>query len=557
MRRPQLAALALLAGIMACTRGDVVVEHPDDAEEISLDVQFSHPAGLFGDSFELEITTGMTGAVIRYTLDGDPPDDDAIGYDGPIPVVESTRVRAQAFQGETSGPLASRAFLKLGDDMTGFSTNLPLVVLDSFGYDIDAESGSEEYRPEWPRRPCEAVFVEGSDETRATVDGPNDFVGRVGVKVRGNSSQVLPKKQYSVELWDENDDDLDAPILGMPAESDWAFHAPYGDKSLMRTYLAYQWGNDLGYRASRARLVEVFFNQDDGEVTRDDYVGVHLVLERHKRGPDRVDVSALDETATAEPEITGGYILKVDVADENEEPFETAEGNPPIFPWIGFLHVYPKEADITDAQHDWILGYLDDFEAALYGDDFADPTTGYAAFVDVDSFVHYQLLTEALKNADSYYASEYMHKDREGPLRMGPIWDWNVSFGGTSDWDVFEPDGWLYRHVDAFWFSRLVDDPAYCQRWHHRWTDVRADTLATDRLLADITETAAYLDEAQARNFERWPILGEYIDDLPHLNYPGWDERTTHADEVAYLEQWLVARLEWIDENAEDLGGGP
>ncbi len=220
---------------------------------------------------------------------------------------------------------------------------------------------------------------------------------------------------------------------------------------------------------------------------------------------------------------------------------------------IGFLHVYPKADGITSAQHDWVLGYLDAFEAALYGDDFGDPDLGYAPYADVDSFVHYQLLTEALKNADSYYASEYMHKDRGEPLRMGPIWDWNVSFGGTSDWAVYEPDGWLYRDVDAFWFSRLVEDPAYVETFADRWREVRGEALATDRLLADIAETAATLEEAQQRNFERWPILGEPIDELPHLNYPGWADRPTYADEVAYLETWLTQRLTWIDGHVDDL----
>jgi len=100
-----------------------------------------------------------------------------------------------------------------------------------------------------------------------------------------------------------------------------------------------------------------------------------------------------------------------------------------------------------------------------------------------------------------------------------------------------------------------VEDPAYCDRWAARWEEGRSDELTTDRLLSDIAETAALLDEAQARNFERWPILGEPIDELPHLNYPGWDDRPTYADEVAYLEDWLVARLDWIDEHAGELGG--
>ncbi len=341
----------------------------------------------------------------------------------------------------------------------------------------------------------------------------------------------------------------------MPAEADWVLHAPYGDKSLMRTALAYRWSNDLGFRAARTRFVEVFFNQDDGRLSMADYRGVYVVIEKPERGDDRIDVQRLEPGMTAEPEISGGYILKVDVPDESEEAFETDHGNPPYYPWIGFIHVDPGGEELNEPQRDWIRGYLDDFEAALYGPDFDDPDQGWTVWADRDSFVHYQLLTEALKNADSYYASEYMHKERGEPLRMGPIWDWNVSFGGTSDWDVWEPEGWLFRDVDAFWFSRLVQDPGYVDRFVLRWRELRDDELGTDRLLADIAQTAARLDEAQQRNFERWPILGAYIEELPHLNYPGWEQRPTWADEVEYLESWLERRLDWLDEHVEELGG--
>ncbi len=539
---------------MSCT-GDVQLDPGGDVP--SWEVGFSRDPGVFVEAFQLSLSCDVPDSEIRYTLDGGRPADASTRYEAPIPAEESTRVRAQCRTDSGEGPVASGAWLRLDDDVAAFSTNLALVVMESFEYDIDAESGSEEDRPEWPRRPVQALIVEGSDDARATPAGEPDFYGRTGVKVRGNSSQILPKKQYSLEVWDESDDDRDVAILGMPAESDWAFHAPYGDKSLMRTYLSYRWSNDLGYRAARTRLVEVFFDQDDGRITMDDYRGVYLLMDKHKRGEDRIDVARLEPDVDSEPEITGGYILKVDVVDEDEEPFQTAMGTPAYYPWIGLLHVYPRGDEITDAQHDWILDYLDGFEAALYGGEFDDPDGGYAAWVDVDSFVHYQLLTEALKNADSYYASEYLHKDRGGPLTMGPIWDWNVSFGGTSDWDVFEPEGWLFQDVHAAWFSRLVEDPAYVQAWATRWEEVRGDELATDRLLADIAATAALLDEAQARNFERWPILGESIDELPHLNYPGWAGRPTYADEVEYLEDWLVPRLSWIDEHLDELLENP
>ena len=67
--------------------------------------------------------------------------------------------------------------------------------------------------------------------------------------------------------------------------------------------------------------------------------------------------------------------------------------------------------------------------------------------------------------------------------------------------------------------------------------------LATEVLMGDIDQAAEKLSEAQARNFQRWPVLGEYV----WPNAPGWEERTTFEAEVAHLKSWLAARLVWMD----------
>ena len=51
---------------------------------------------------------------------------------------------------------------------------------------------------------------------------------------------------------------------------------------------------------------------------------------------------------------------------------------------------------------------------------------------------------------------------------------------------------------------------------------------------------AASLNEAQARNFQRWPILGQAIN-------PNWYAGDTYADEVKWMKEWIAARLAWID----------
>ena len=68
---------------------------------------------------------------------------------------------------------------------------------------------------------------------------------------------------------------------------------------------------------------------------------------------------------------------------------------------------------------------------------------------------------------------------------------------------------------------------------------------------ADIDQTAALLERAQSRNFERWPVLGEQIwpNDTDAL------ERSNYGEEVAYFKQWLLARAAWLD--SQWLNEGP
>src|SRR5687768_17633167 len=60
------------------------------------------------------------------------------------------------------------------------------------------------------------------------------YRGRIGIEVRGQSSQQFPKKSFAIELRDADGADRRVPLLGMPADGDWVLYAPYNDKTLMR-----------------------------------------------------------------------------------------------------------------------------------------------------------------------------------------------------------------------------------------------------------------------------------------------------------------------------------
>lgn len=64
--------------------------------------------------------------------------------------------------------------------------------------------------------------------------------------------------------------------------------------------------------------------------------------------------------------------------------------------------------------------WADGFEAALLKQPLDNLTAGN--WLDAPAAVDYFLATELTKNPDGYRGSIKMHKDRGGPLVMGPVW---------------------------------------------------------------------------------------------------------------------------------------
>src|SRR5207244_1623435 len=115
-----------------------------------------------------------------------------------------------------------------------------------------------------------------------------------------------------------------------------------------------------------------------------------------------------------EPEITGGYIFERDHPEKGGPGFETSRGT-------HFFYVTPNGQEINAPQKAWLQSYLDRFESALYGPRFKDPARGYAAFIDVDSFIDHHWIVEFSKNVDGFRFSTFFQKDRGGKLKMEPI----------------------------------------------------------------------------------------------------------------------------------------
>ena len=137
-----------------------------------------------------------------------------------------------------------------------------------------------------------------------------------------------------------------------------------------------------------------------------------------------------------------------------------------------------------------------------------------------------------------------MFKGRGGVLNMGPIWDYNLSIGNADYLQGWMPTGWYYPQLstDQYpWYPRLFQDPAFVEEYRARWIELRSTLLTKDYLLGSVDEHAVVLQESQARNFQRWRILGVRV-------WPNWFIARTWPDELEWMRnEWLDRRIDWMD----------
>lgn len=494
--------------------------------------RFSHEGGPYTEPFQL-LLTGDDETEIYYTLNNTiPSPQNGQRYTIPVRITGSLILRAVAFRNGESSEIVSQVYTRLSPEVAQFTSNLPLIIVHSYNQQIT--SGD--------RVPAAITLTEDGEGGRYSFQPGNTIQNRMEINKRGSSSLMFPKNMFGLTLRDEEDQNRNLPLLGMPSENNWILYAPYTDMTLMRNVVAYRLSEKMGWYSPRTEFAELFFHTGSGQVTMQHYHGVYVLVERIKWDNNRVDITKIQPEDNSEPEITGGYIIKKDRLNEGESGFRTRRGTQ-------LAHVRPHEHDMTSQQREWIRNYMSDFEEALFGNRFRDPDAGYEKYIDTDSFIDHFLHTELLKEIDGFRLSTFMYKDREGKLIMGPVWDYNLSLGIGNYLEGWIPRGWYHEIMvnDCFigcnireWYLRLMEDPDYMDRLRKRWWELRNGIFSNEYLLGMIDDNRELLQESQARDFQRWPRLGTYV-------WPNWFIGNTWMEEVNWMKNWLSERLAWMD----------
>ena len=325
-------------------------------------------------------------------------------------------------------------------------------------------------------------WLDSTQLTIYTPDGQIDYhsgPADVAVKGRGNSTwSVKAKRPYALKFSKKT------ALLGMTEGKRWCLLANFFDPSLFRNELA----NYLGQNYTNLDWTPHGQN-------------VELVLNGVHCG----NYYLCEQVRSTKTRVPGSYLVEADRKAGRGDIVGIKTGN--IFN-IKDISVKGKKKSDPDVIAS-AKSILDRFETTLYGDDFLNPKTGYKTLIDLESFVDWLLIKELSKDFDgNMFTSCFCHIMPDSIIRMGPIWDFDLAFGGNpfgneggfggfgdffgsaggNDMSFYnQPEG--YHIAKADWFVRMFEDPEFIGLLLNK----------VNAMIADSATIMAYIDSSAAR----------------------------------------------------------
>lgn len=500
------------------------------AAQLTGDIVFSAPSCTFSNQVSVSLNSKIAGAQIRYTVDGSVPTASSPAYTSPLSFTRTTQLRAQSFiNGTPSGKMGTAIYVSSAIDA---KHDLPVLILDAYG----GGKPAREYKD------VAIMLMEPKNNEVSLLQTPT-VATRAGFHVRGQSSANFEKTPYRLELWDNQNEDAKYSLLGMPGDGDWALLSPFPDKSLIRNALAYELGTTMGLKAPRYRFVEVYLNLDNQPLSSADYQGVYLLTETLEIDKDRVNIKKLKDDDLTEPNITGGYLMQ----------FNMMATDGPLVKGSGWNDLEIKDPDdLLPQQLTWISNYIQKVHNSIRSTNPSDPTTGYPAYIDVDSFINYIIENELAREGDSYMRSTYIYKDRGAKLAAGPVWDYDLGYNcvtGMMGMQTNYVEGWQFQPMFGMsstcdWYYKLMQDSAFQSKISARWQELRNGPLSDTQIKALVQKLTTPLANGAKRNFQKWNNLGT-------ATVGGFSTQTTQTweEQITILQNFLLQRAAWLDKS--------
>ena len=331
------------------------------------------------------------------------------------------------------------------------------------------------------------------------------FSSKMKIKVRGNSSVYYAgadgKLPYKLVL--------DLPIgLFEDGTTETRFILLADAGTNLKTWLGFRIGELCGMEWTlRNRYVNLVLN--------DEYQGLYLLTE------------AKDGNSLREHIGDGGFLIENDAFWWNEDVYF----RPDFLKGQMFFTVkYPEIADIHDSRLKEIEAYME-----RVGDNIL---RGNLEDIDLDTFCAWIIEKDVLDELDVFGSNIYYYlydlssgEESAYQLKMGPLWDFDRTFGWPPDPDRIE-DWSIFHSVYTAFFPALFNSNDFIEPYRSRMNEICASLYdSCSFLLTSLCdELEGPINASREADAKRW---GE-----------SW---TPVREEAAERLQWLSERIAWIE----------
>ena len=140
-----------------------------------------------------------------------------------------------------------------------------------------------------------------------------------------------------------------------------------------------------------------------------------------------------------------------------------------------------------------------------------------------------------------FFSSMFLNVMPGEKIKMGPLWDFDLSFGNVDYADSRYAEGWWVKYHP--WYERLFQDPAFVEEVKVRFAFFKGNQ---DFILNKIDAYAEQLKWAQQENNDKWQTIGQYV-------WPNPVVFDTYQEEVDHMKEWYVNRMNWLDSALDSL----
>ncbi|QLY40770.1 hypothetical protein HF295_07855 [Hujiaoplasma nucleasis] len=344
----------------------------------------------------------------------------------------------------------------------------------------------------------------------------------MNIRLRGNSTLYMPKLPYKIKFDDKQSMFTDY------FEKDWVLLANFSDQTLIRNALAFQLSRDLNMEFSPSfQFVDLYVNGV--------YQGNYLLTDQVEVTNDRINIE--ENTSN----IDTGYLLEYDMRIY-DEGLDTTKENYFLIDGIPFVIKSPDYYDqhYLPGQKEYIETYMNDLFNVLKNKE------DYHHLIDESTFIDWFIVNEIFKNVDSGYSSVYYYKDQGGLLKMGPVWDFDLSSGnyGHLQEDLRGPEGfYTSRSEKNRIFYYLMEYDEFKSALKLRWNQVYEEVILN--IIDEVYRLTDQINLSRYHNFQSWDIIGSYQD---WFVSPELLAIQTYEGQVEFLRDFLIIRIDWLNQ---------